>query len=173
MFALLSISGYFFFLPYYLTSLIFFFQRTIMNDPLKLLPVDVTKIRAQDVVVVAAVLVALFLFRAPNVWELKPSWQLNDILHRDHHTTRNKLYVWLSDFFMKLLWQAHCHLNNSVKIQVHSFKFITYLTLYTLKSVYIFSILFSIHLPKVLTRRICIPIKRFFSCWSFPLFSWP
>ena len=28
-----------------------------MNDPLKLLPVDVTKIRAQDVVVVAAVLV--------------------------------------------------------------------------------------------------------------------
>ena len=125
--------------------MIFFFQRTIMNDPLKLLPVDVTKIRAQDVVVVAAVLVALFLFRAPNVWELKPSWQLDDILHSDHHTTRNKLYVWLSDFFMKLLWQAHCHLNNSVKIQVHSFKFITYLTLYTLKSVYIFSILFSIH----------------------------
>lgn len=62
-----------------------------MNDPLKLLPVDVTKIRAQDVVVVAAVLVALFLFRAPNVWELKPSWQLDDILHSDHHTTRNKL----------------------------------------------------------------------------------
>ena len=25
---------------------------------------------------------------------------------------------------------------------------------------------------KVLTRRICSAIKNFFSCWSFPLFSW-
>ena len=27
--------------------------------------------------------------------------------------------------------------------------------------------------PKVLTRRICLPIKRFFPWWSFSLFSWP
>ena len=27
--------------------------------------------------------------------------------------------------------------------------------------------------PKVLTRRICLTIKSFFSWWSFPLFSWP
>ena len=27
--------------------------------------------------------------------------------------------------------------------------------------------------PRVLTRRICLPIKSFFSWWSFPLFSWP
>ena len=27
--------------------------------------------------------------------------------------------------------------------------------------------------PKVLTRRICLTIKRLFSWWSFPLFSWP
>ena len=27
--------------------------------------------------------------------------------------------------------------------------------------------------PKVLTRRICLPIKSFFRWWSFPLFSWP
>ena len=26
--------------------------------------------------------------------------------------------------------------------------------------------------PKVLTRRICLTIKSFFSWWSFPLFSW-
>ena len=25
---------------------------------------------------------------------------------------------------------------------------------------------------KVLTGRICLTIKSFFSCWSFPLFSW-
>lgn len=46
------------------------------RDPLKLLPFDVAKVRGQDVVVVVAVLAATFLFRAPNVWELKPSWQL-------------------------------------------------------------------------------------------------
>ena len=28
-------------------------------------------------------------------------------------------------------------------------------------------------LPKVLTRRICLAMKSFFSWWSFPLFSWP
>ena len=27
--------------------------------------------------------------------------------------------------------------------------------------------------PKVLTRRICLTIKSFFSWWSFPLFLWP
>ena len=27
--------------------------------------------------------------------------------------------------------------------------------------------------PKVLTRRICLPIKRFLPWWPFPLFSWP
>ena len=27
--------------------------------------------------------------------------------------------------------------------------------------------------PMVLVRRICLPIKSFFSWWSFPLFSWP
>ena len=27
--------------------------------------------------------------------------------------------------------------------------------------------------PKVLTRRICLTNKSFFSWWSFPLFSWP
>ena len=27
--------------------------------------------------------------------------------------------------------------------------------------------------PKVLTERICLPIKSFFCWWSFPLFSWP
>ena len=27
--------------------------------------------------------------------------------------------------------------------------------------------------PKVRTRRICLTIKSFFGCWSFPLFSWP
>ena len=26
---------------------------------------------------------------------------------------------------------------------------------------------------KVLTRRLCLTIKSFFSWWSFPLFSWP
>lgn len=62
-----------------------------MNDPLKLLPVDITKVRAQDVVVVAAVFVAVFLFRAPDVWEFNPSWQLDTILHSDHHASRHKL----------------------------------------------------------------------------------
>ena len=27
--------------------------------------------------------------------------------------------------------------------------------------------------PKVLARRVCLSIKRMFSLWSFPLFSWP
>ena len=27
--------------------------------------------------------------------------------------------------------------------------------------------------PKVLTRRICLPIIRFLPWWPFPLFSWP
>ena len=27
--------------------------------------------------------------------------------------------------------------------------------------------------PKVLKKRICLTIKSFFTCWSFPLFSWP
>ena len=44
--------------------------------------------------------------------------------------------------------------------------------LYTLTSVHIFPILFSIHFLNVPARRICLTIKRFFSCLSFPLFSW-
>ena len=44
------------------------------------------------------------------------------------------------------------------------------ITLYILTSVYIFFMLFSI---MVLTERICLTIKSFFSWWSFPLFSWP
>ena len=27
--------------------------------------------------------------------------------------------------------------------------------------------------PRMLTRRICLPIKSFFRLWSYPLFSWP
>ena len=44
------------------------------------------------------------------------------------------------------------------------------LTLYILISVYIFFILFFII---VLTERICLTIKSFFTWWSFRLFSWP
>ena len=42
--------------------------------------------------------------------------------------------------------------------------------LYTLTSVCKFSILISIHLV-LLTRRICLTIKSFFSWWSFPFWS--
>lgn len=62
-----------------------------MNDPLKLLPVDITKIRAQDVIVVAAVCIALFLFRAPNVWELQPSWQLDTVTDMKYKAGKNRL----------------------------------------------------------------------------------
>ena len=27
--------------------------------------------------------------------------------------------------------------------------------------------------PKVMTRRICLPIESFFAWWSFPFFLWP
>ena len=47
------------------------------NDPLKFLPFDVGKLRTQDVVVLVVGLAAVFLFRAPYVWDLKPSWQLH------------------------------------------------------------------------------------------------
>ena len=47
------------------------------------------------------------------------------------------------------------------------------LTFYTLTSIKVFSILFSIHSFKVLTRRICLTINNFFGCSQFPLFSWP
>ena len=62
-----------------------------MNDPLKLLPVNVTKIRAQDVIVVAAVCIAIFLFRAPNVWELQPSWQLGTVSDIKYKAGQNRL----------------------------------------------------------------------------------
>lgn len=62
-----------------------------MNDPLKLLPVNITKVRAQDIVVVVAVFVAVFLFRAPNVWELKPSWQLDTVSDVKHEAGKNRL----------------------------------------------------------------------------------
>ena len=42
----------------------------------------------------------------------------------------------------------------------------------TLTSIYIFFILSSIHFLNVPARRICLTIKRFFSCLSFPSFSW-
>ena len=45
------------------------------------------------------------------------------------------------------------------------------LTLYSLTSVWIFSITLLTFL-RVLTRRICSSIKSFFSWWSSPLFSW-
>lgn len=63
-------------------------------DPLiKLLPFDVSKVRAQDVVVVLAVFAAVFLFRAPNVWELKPSWQLGSTSEIHHKPGKNQLPV--------------------------------------------------------------------------------
>lgn len=62
-----------------------------MNDPLKLLPVKVTKVRVQDAVVVAAVCIAVFLFRAPNVWELQPSWQLDTVSDLKYKTGKNGL----------------------------------------------------------------------------------
>ena len=62
-----------------------------MNDPLKLLPVDITKIRAQDITVVAAVCIAIFLFRAPNVWELQPSWQLDTVSDIKYKAGNNRL----------------------------------------------------------------------------------
>lgn len=62
-----------------------------MNDPLKLLPVKVTKARVQDAVVVAAVCIAVFLFRAPNVWELQPSWQLDTVSDLKYKTGKNGL----------------------------------------------------------------------------------
>ena len=45
------------------------------------------------------------------------------------------------------------------------------LTLYSLTSVWIFSITLLTFL-RVLTRRICSSITSFFSWWSSPLFSW-
>ena len=62
-----------------------------MNDTLNLLPVDITKIRAQDVIVVAAVCIAIFLFRAPNVWELQPSWQLDTVTDMKYKAGKNRL----------------------------------------------------------------------------------
>lgn len=62
------------------------------TDPLrKFLPFDVSKVRAQDVVVVLAVFAAVFLFRAPNVWELKPSWQLGSTSESHHKPGKNQL----------------------------------------------------------------------------------
>lgn len=62
-----------------------------MNDPLKLLPVNITNVRAQDAVVVAAVCIAVFLFRAPNVWELQPSWQLDTVSDLKYKAGKNGL----------------------------------------------------------------------------------
>ena len=41
------------------------------------------------------------------------------------------------------------------------------LTLYTTRLVCKFSIMFSMHFPKMLTRRICLTFKRFFTWWLF------
>ena len=46
------------------------------------------------------------------------------------------------------------------------------LALYTLISVYTFSIMLPVF-PKELSRRICFTIKSFLSYWSYPLFSRP
>ena len=46
------------------------------------------------------------------------------------------------------------------------------LTPYTPTSVCIFSILFSIHLPRCWQGELCLTIKSSFSLWSFLLFSW-
>jgi len=62
-----------------------------MNDPLKLLPVNITKVRVQDAIVVAAVCIAVFLFRAPNVWELQPSWQLDTVSDLKYKAGKNGL----------------------------------------------------------------------------------
>ena len=43
------------------------------------------------------------------------------------------------------------------------------LILYSLRSVYVFFLLFSIHFFKVLTERIYLTIKSFFSWLSFPV----
>lgn len=69
------------------------------RDPLKLLPFDVAKVRSQDVVVLVAVLAATFLVRAPNVWELKPSWQLYITSDASQTPGRNNLGDHYNDGF--------------------------------------------------------------------------
>ena len=56
-----------------------------------------------------------------------------------------------------------------VEFQVCASKSLKIWTLCSLTWVCIFSILlFFYRFPKLLTRRICLTIKSFFSCWSFP-----
>ena len=47
------------------------------------------------------------------------------------------------------------------------------LTLYTLTSVCIISILFTIHFLKCWQGELCLKIKSFMSWWSFSWFLWP
>lgn len=63
------------------------------GDPLKLLPFDVSKVRPQDVVVAVAVLAAVFLVRAPTIWELNPSWQLDGAPAFNHKIRRNQFLL--------------------------------------------------------------------------------
>ena len=48
-----------------------------------------------------------------------------------------------------------------------------FLTLYTIRLVCLFSILFFYTFFKVITRMICLTNKSTLSWWSFPLFFWP
>ena len=49
-----------------------------MNSrPPKPFSFDVTDVRVQDIVVVAAFLVATFVFRVPDSYDLKPTWRLD------------------------------------------------------------------------------------------------
>ena len=61
------------------------------NDPLRLLPVPLSKVRTQDVFVVATFIAAVVVFRAPDVWELQPSWQLDVVVDADHNNYGNLL----------------------------------------------------------------------------------
>ena len=51
-----------------------FFRVYLMVSPQS---VDLSRIRPQDVAVVVAFLAAVFIFRAPDVYELKPVWRLD------------------------------------------------------------------------------------------------
>ena len=76
--------------------------------------------------------------------------------------------------FIFLLFQvinrAHAFAENflaKVKVRLKGFRIFSFirripLTLYTLTLVCVFSIIFSIYFPNLLTRRICFKIKNFF-----------
>lgn len=59
---------------YNTSVLLFSFRVYLMVFPQS---VDLSRIRPQDVAVVIAFLAAVFIFRAPDVYELKPVWRLD------------------------------------------------------------------------------------------------